>query len=73
MRRIGVLMGIAEADREGQSFVCRHPGASGGNVTGFTLYKHTMSAKWLELLKEIAHGRPARSRHLRIGQLRPFA
>lgn len=26
----------------------------GGNATGFTLYEHGISAKWLELLKEIA-------------------
>jgi ABC-type uncharacterized transport system substrate-binding protein len=30
-----------------------HPG---GNTTGFTLYEYNMSAKWLELLKEIAPG-----------------
>src|SRR5262249_60599537 len=28
-----------------------HPG---GNATGFTLYEYNLSAKWLELLKEIA-------------------
>jgi putative tryptophan/tyrosine transport system substrate-binding protein len=28
----------------------------GGNVTGFTLYEYGISAKWLELLKEIAPG-----------------
>jgi putative ABC transport system substrate-binding protein len=26
----------------------------GGNATGFTIYKYSMSGKWLELLKEIA-------------------
>ncbi len=28
----------------------------GGNATGFTLFEYGMSAKWLELLKEIAPG-----------------
>jgi putative ABC transport system substrate-binding protein len=28
----------------------------GGNATGFTLFEYSMSAKWLELLKEIAPG-----------------
>jgi putative tryptophan/tyrosine transport system substrate-binding protein len=28
----------------------------GGNATGFTSYEYSMSAKWLELLKEIAPG-----------------
>src|SRR5262245_19692860 len=28
----------------------------GGNATGFTLYEYGISAKWLELLKEIAPG-----------------
>jgi putative ABC transport system substrate-binding protein len=28
----------------------------GGNVTGFTLYEFSLSAKWLELLKEVAPG-----------------
>ena len=28
----------------------------GGNVTGFMLFEYGMSAKWLELLKEIAPG-----------------
>src|SRR5262249_13574470 len=28
----------------------------GGNATGFTTYEFGMSAKWLELLKEIAPG-----------------
>src|SRR5262249_18165441 len=29
-------------------------GKPGGNVTGFTIYEYGMSAKWLEILKEIA-------------------
>jgi putative tryptophan/tyrosine transport system substrate-binding protein len=28
----------------------------GGNITGFALYEYGTSAKWLELLKEIAPG-----------------
>jgi ABC-type uncharacterized transport system substrate-binding protein len=28
----------------------------GGNITGFLMFEQTMSAKWLELLKEIAPG-----------------
>jgi hypothetical protein len=28
----------------------------GGNTTGFTLFEHAVSGKWLELLKEIAPG-----------------
>jgi putative ABC transport system substrate-binding protein len=42
-------------DPVGAGFVERlaHPG---GNTTGFTLHEYNMSAKWLELLKEIAPG-----------------
>ena len=28
----------------------------GGNATGFTLFEYTISAKWLEILKEITPG-----------------
>src|SRR5260370_17653321 len=43
------------ADPVGAGFVesLAHPG---GNTTGFTLFEYNMSAKWLELLKEIAPG-----------------
>jgi putative tryptophan/tyrosine transport system substrate-binding protein len=43
------------ADPVGAGFVesLPHPG---GNTTGFTLYEYNISAKWLELLKEIAPG-----------------
>jgi putative tryptophan/tyrosine transport system substrate-binding protein len=43
------------ADPVGAGFVesLAHPG---GNTTGFTLYEYNMSAKWLELLKELAPG-----------------
>ena len=42
----------------------------GGNATGFTPYEYGLSAKWLELLKQIAPGRNpsgghSRSRHIR--------
>jgi putative tryptophan/tyrosine transport system substrate-binding protein len=36
-------------------------GRPGGNVTGFTPYEYGISAKWLELLKEISR-RPAREK-----------
>src|SRR5262249_24598235 len=41
------------ADPVGAGYVesLAHPG---GNTTGFTLYEYNLSAKWLELLKEIA-------------------
>jgi putative tryptophan/tyrosine transport system substrate-binding protein len=43
------------ADPVGAGFVesLAYPG---GNTTGFTLYEYNMSAKWLELLKELAPG-----------------
>jgi putative tryptophan/tyrosine transport system substrate-binding protein len=43
------------ADPVGAGFIesLAHPG---GNTTGFTLFEYNMSAKWLELLKEIAPG-----------------
>jgi putative ABC transport system substrate-binding protein len=43
------------ADPVGAGFVesLAHPG---GNTTGFTLFEYNTSAKWLELLKEIAPG-----------------
>ena len=50
----------------------------GGNITGFTAFEYGMSAKWLELLKEIAP-RVTRVAVVRdpgitagIGQLPPF-
>jgi putative ABC transport system substrate-binding protein len=36
--------------------VVESPARPGGNATGFTTYEFGMSAKWLELLKEIAPG-----------------
>ena len=37
----------------------------GGNVTGFTQFEYGLSAKWPELLKEIAPGIKARRRPAR--------
>ena len=43
------------ADPVGAGFV-ESLARPGGNATGFTIYEYGMSAKWLELLKEIAPG-----------------
>ena len=40
--------------RSGGRRICREPGAAGGNVTGFALFEYGVSAKYVELLKEIA-------------------
>jgi putative tryptophan/tyrosine transport system substrate-binding protein len=57
---------VQVADPVGAGFVdnLAHPG---GNATGFMLYEYGISAKWLELLKEIA---PSVNR---VAFLRPFA
>jgi putative tryptophan/tyrosine transport system substrate-binding protein len=46
-----------------------------GNVTGFTPYEYSLSAKWLELLKEVAPGvtRVAVLRDAAIPEVGPFA
>jgi putative tryptophan/tyrosine transport system substrate-binding protein len=44
---------VQVADPVGAGFVASL-GKPGGNVTGFTIYEYGMSAKWLEMLKEIA-------------------
>src|SRR5712675_1308458 len=44
---------VGAADPVGAGFV-ESLGRPGGNATGFTSYEYSMSAKWLELLKEIA-------------------
>src|SRR5262245_60219530 len=49
-RTIPVVFTIV-ADPVGVGFI-RSLANPGGNVTGFTLYDHTISTKWLELLKE---------------------
>ena len=45
----------AVTDPVGQGFVASLA-RPGGNTTGFALYEYGISAKWLELLKEIAPG-----------------
>jgi len=47
----------------------------GGNVTGFTLFEYGMSAKWLELLKQMAPRvtRVAVARDLSVGGIGQFA
>ena len=42
--------------RPGRRRVVESLARPGGNTTGFTLFEYGMSAKWLELLKEIAPG-----------------
>ena len=44
---------VQVADPVGAGFIAGL-GKPGGNVTGFTIYEYGMSAKWLEILKEIA-------------------
>ncbi len=44
---------VQVADPVGAGFIASL-GEPGGNATGFTLYEYGMSAKWLEMLKEIA-------------------
>ena len=44
---------VQVADPVGAGFVASL-GKPGGNVSGFTIYEYGMSAKWLEILKEIA-------------------
>ena len=43
------------ADPVGSGFV-ESLSRPGGNATGFMLFEYSLSAKWLELLKEIAPG-----------------
>jgi putative ABC transport system substrate-binding protein len=44
---------VQVADPVGAGFIASL-GEPGGNTTGFTIYEYGMSAKWLEMLKEIA-------------------
>ena len=46
---------VIVADPVGAGFV-ESLSRPGGNATGFTNYEYGLSAKWLELLKEIAPG-----------------
>jgi putative ABC transport system substrate-binding protein len=46
---------VGAADPVGAGFV-ESLARPGGNATGFTSYEYSLSAKWLELLKEIAPG-----------------
>src|SRR5262249_39846210 len=38
----------------GRRWLRRKPRAAGGNATGFMAFEYSLSAKWLELLKQIA-------------------
>src|SRR6516164_640749 len=54
--RTGVpIVFVSIIDPVGAGFVERLA-RPGGNVTGFALFEYSLSAKWLELLKEIAPG-----------------
>jgi ABC-type uncharacterized transport system substrate-binding protein len=49
----GVFVGVTDPVGAGFIDSLARPG---GNVTGFMIYEYTLSAKWLELLKEISPG-----------------
>jgi len=51
--RVLPIVFVQVADPVGAGFVASL-GKPAGNVTGFTIYEYGMSAKWLEMLKEIA-------------------
>ena len=51
--RTGPIVFVAVADPVGAGFV-DSLARPGGNITGFTQFEYGVSAKWLELLKEIA-------------------
>jgi putative ABC transport system substrate-binding protein len=53
--RIIPVVFVGAADPVGAGFV-ESLARPGGNATGFTSYEYSMSAKWLELLKELAPG-----------------
>src|SRR5262245_9650244 len=67
-----VFSGVA--DPVGAGFV-ESLARPGGNVTGFTLFEYGMSAKWLELLKQIAPRvtRVAVTRDPSVGSVGQFA
>jgi putative tryptophan/tyrosine transport system substrate-binding protein len=58
VRRIGILMYLASDDVDAQSRNAAFLQGlrPGGNATGFTMFEYGISAKWLELLKEISPG-----------------
>ena len=53
MRTVPPIVFVSIIDPVGAGFVERLA-RPGGNVTGFSLFEYSLSAKWLELLKEIA-------------------
>jgi putative ABC transport system substrate-binding protein len=55
MRTVPPIVFVSIIDPVGAGFVERLA-RPGGNVTGFALFEYSLSAKWLELLKEIAPG-----------------
>ena len=55
MRTVPPIVFVSIIDPVGAGFVERLA-RPGGNVTGFALFEYSFSAKWLELLKEIAPG-----------------
>ena len=58
-RTIPIVM-VNVADPVGAGFV-QSLARPGGNATGFTNFEYSMSGKWVELLKQIAPQRDARS------------
>ena len=55
MRAVPPIVFVSIIDPVGAGFVDRLA-RPGGNVTGFAQFEYSLSAKWLELLKEIAPG-----------------
>jgi putative ABC transport system substrate-binding protein len=55
MRTVPPIVFVSIIDPVGAGFV-ESLARPGGNVTGFALFEYSLSAKWLELLKEIAPG-----------------
>jgi len=55
IRTVPPIVFVSIIDPVGAGFVERLA-RPGGNVTGFALFEYSFSAKWLELLKEIAPG-----------------
>src|SRR5262245_56691377 len=55
VRTVPPVVFVSIIDPVGAGFVARLA-RPGGNVTGFAQFEYSLSAKWLELLKEIAPG-----------------